>query len=86
VIGSRSFEAPPMNPAAVLNRLEADRLSPSDVRVIQTELKRAGFDPGPIDGIAGKRTLSALNRYRQTLHLAPARIVSRESIGLLRAQ
>jgi hypothetical protein len=86
VTGGKSFEAPPMSPTAVLNRLETDRLGPAEVRAIQTELKRKGFDPGPIDGIAGKRTLSALNRYRQTVHLAPAQIVSRESAGVLRAQ
>ena len=86
VIGSKSFETPSMNPAAVLNRLETDRLSPSEVRAIQTALKRKGFDPGPIDGIAGKRTLTALNRYRQTVHLAPAQMVSRDSVGALRAQ
>ncbi len=31
------------------------------IRFIQAELKRKGFDPGPIDGIAGKRTFDALD-------------------------
>lgn len=32
------------------------------IQFIQSELKRAGFDPGPIDGIFGNKTLAALNK------------------------
>jgi hypothetical protein len=32
------------------------------IRHIQAQLKKAGFDPGPIDGILGPRTLKALHR------------------------
>jgi len=46
-------------------------------------LQESGFDPGPIDGVAGKRTLAALNAYRQSISLTPALTVSRESIGTL---
>lgn len=35
-----------------------------EIRVIQVHLKEAGFDPGPIDGILGPRTRTALQRYR----------------------
>lgn len=79
------IEAPQVNFDAVLNRLETDHLSPSDIRNVQTELKRRGFDPGPIDGIAGKRTLSALNAYRQSLDLSPALVVSRHTISVLQS-
>ncbi|HEX6121161.1 MAG TPA: peptidoglycan-binding domain-containing protein [Dongiaceae bacterium] len=83
--GSPAFEAPRLNPAAVMTRLEADKLPSADVRSIQTRLKDKGFNPGPIDGIAGKRTLSALNRYRQSIHLPPAQAVSRDSAAALLA-
>jgi hypothetical protein len=33
------------------------------VRQLQQQLKQAGYDPGPIDGILGPRTLEALRRY-----------------------
>jgi peptidoglycan hydrolase-like protein with peptidoglycan-binding domain len=52
--------------------------------MMQTRLRESGFDPGPIDGIAGKRTLAALNAYRQSVSLSPVLIVSRETIGALR--
>jgi len=81
--GSHAFEAPPLNPAAVLTRLEADKLRPADVRRVQLRLKEKGFNPGPIDGLAGKRTLSALNHYRQSIHLPPAQALNHDSAGPL---
>jgi hypothetical protein len=81
--GLRGFAPPPINAAAVLNRLETNQLSPSDIRAVQTRLKESGFDPGPIDGRAGKRTLAALNAYRQSIRLTPVLVVSRETIGAL---
>jgi hypothetical protein len=84
--GPAAFEPPPVNSDAVLNRLEANQLSRADLRAIQARLKRAGFDPGPIDGIAGRQTLAALNAYRQSVNLAPAQAVSRATIAGLRNQ
>ena len=77
------FAPPAVNHVAVLTRLEANQLSPSDVRTVQTRLKESGFDPGPIDGLAGKRTLAALNAYRDSIRLNPVLVVSRETIGAL---
>lgn len=37
------------------------------VRSLQTRLRNAGFDPGPIDGLLGPRTKSALQKYRASL-------------------
>ena len=34
------------------------------IRLAQERLKAAGFDPGPIDGILGPQTKSALEKYR----------------------
>jgi len=84
--GLRGFAPPLVNQAAVLNRLETDQLSRSDIRAIQSRLKRNGFDPGPIDGVAGQRTLSALNAYRQSVGLASVQAISRETLGQLQPQ
>jgi len=84
--GAGMFEAPLVNPDAVLNRLETNLLSRSDVRIVQAQLRRKGFDPGPIDGIAGRRTLSALNAYRRSVRLLPAQVVSRETADALQDQ
>jgi peptidoglycan hydrolase-like protein with peptidoglycan-binding domain len=34
------------------------------VRLLQAQLKAAGFDPGPFDGLLGPKTQSALQQYR----------------------
>jgi peptidoglycan hydrolase-like protein with peptidoglycan-binding domain len=70
-----------LNPAAVLNRLEADHLGTGDLRTLQTRLKLKGFNPGPIDGKEGKRTLAALNRYRQSIHLPRVDAINRDTTG-----
>ena len=37
------------------------------IRLDQVRLKQAGFDPGPIDGILGPKTKSAMERYQTSL-------------------
>ena len=37
-----------------------------EIRRAQERLKAAGFDPGPIDGILGPQTKSALEQYRSS--------------------
>jgi len=51
-------------------RLAARPMTANDVRELQGKLKQLGFDPGTIDGIAGRHTLEALNRYREAKHLS----------------
>jgi peptidoglycan hydrolase-like protein with peptidoglycan-binding domain len=50
--------------AGALGPLEPGRSvgSAESIRVLQVRLKEAGFDPGPIDGIAGTKTRAALAR------------------------
>jgi len=45
-------------------------LTSAEVRHIQAKLDAFGFNPGQADGIAGGRTLDALNRYRAAKGLA----------------
>jgi hypothetical protein len=44
----------------------AGPLTVADLRTLQSKLEGLGFKPGVVDGIAGGRTLDALNRYRET--------------------
>jgi hypothetical protein len=37
--------------------------TPEHVRELQQSLAKAGYDPGPIDGIMGPRTKAALRKY-----------------------
>lgn len=46
-----------------------------DVRDIQAALKAAGFDPGPVDGVRGRRTISAIKAFQQRHGLAADGIV-----------
>jgi len=62
-------------------------LTSADIRLIQSRLSRAGFRPGPIDGIYGARTRSALNSFerRRGLSLSPRSSIYTESIRQLSA-
>lgn len=55
------------------------------VRWAQEQLRQAGFDPGPIDGIIGPRTTKALQRY-QEVHGLPITgaldTATRQALGL----
>ena len=59
----------------------ADHLKWSDVRNVQAKLTTLGFDPGTVDGIAGRRTLDALNRYRETRLLGKVAWVDRATVA-----
>src|SRR5260370_4239312 len=41
-------------------------LSNDEVRETQAWLKAFGFDPGPLDGLPGSRTMAAVKRYQAT--------------------
>ena len=40
------------------------------VRLLQYGLKRAGIEPGNIDGIFGRRTLRAVQQFQRAMGLA----------------
>jgi peptidoglycan hydrolase-like protein with peptidoglycan-binding domain len=72
----RDFSAAPENTAgasgersaAVITETPEDQSGePSNreaVRLLQARLRDAGFDPGPVDGVVGPRTRSALQKYQ----------------------
>jgi len=49
-------------PTASINKVSGR----PEIRLTQERLKAAGFDPGPIDGILGAQTKSALEKYRSS--------------------
>src|SRR5699024_2112795 len=49
----------------------------SYVTEVQTLLRDRGFDPGPIDGIFGTRTRSAVMSFQRSKNLTPDGIVGR---------
>lgn len=64
---------PPSRSVAVTKN-ESDRVialdsqgpSKQELQIVQSRLKDAGFDPGPIDGVLGPRTKSALQQFRSS--------------------
>ena len=46
--------------------LQPQNDSKEGIRQIQEQLKKAGFDPGPMDGLLGPRTMKVLHRYLAT--------------------
>jgi len=69
----------------VLRFLRAHIALPLTVREVQKVLKSQGFDPGPIDGAWGLKTLSALNLLRASHSLPPVGSLDSSSQHLLRS-
>ena len=53
-------------------------LQQENVRDLQTKLRSFGFNPGPIDGVAGRTTEGAILHYQQTRDLPQTGKVDRQ--------
>jgi peptidoglycan hydrolase-like protein with peptidoglycan-binding domain len=40
-------------------------VSPTIIRSIQQALQQASYNPGPVDGVLGARTMTAIEAYQQ---------------------
>ena len=58
---------------------------PAIVRQSQIYLAALGYDPGPADGLLGKRTRTAVQRFQRHAGLAPTGQISEELLRLLQA-
>ncbi len=56
---------------AGLFRLTSPRMRGERVREIQEKLKENGFEPGPLDGVFGPKTFTAVLRFQQVRGLVP---------------
>lgn len=56
---------PAHRPDPSVNRSSINRPDPARVRQVQRSLNALGFDAGPEDGVAGRRTFSAIAGFRQ---------------------
>ena len=59
--------------------------SPDTVRESQRHLAALGYDTGPADGLLGKRTRTAVQRFQRHAGLTPTGQVSEELVRLLQA-
>ena len=46
-------------------------MTSSEIRAIQSQLSRLGFDPGPVDGVMGPHTQSAIVAFKRSRGLRP---------------
>jgi peptidoglycan hydrolase-like protein with peptidoglycan-binding domain len=53
------------------------------VRQAQAALKKAGFDPGPIDGIMGAKTMAAVRKYQTQKGLEVTGVINAETENAL---
>lgn len=60
--------------------------SADGVMATQQALKEKGFDPGPIDGIMGLRTVSALKDYQKSENLTMTGRMDRDTVAKLGAK
>jgi len=54
---------------ALLAAERPDQLSREEVRKAQQALKLEGFDPGPLDGIIGPLTRSAVRKFQKSIEI-----------------
>ena len=55
------------------------------VRQVQAYLALLGYDPGPVDGLPGRRTTAAVRRFQQDLGMILTGRISDELLALLKA-
>jgi peptidoglycan hydrolase-like protein with peptidoglycan-binding domain len=60
------------------------RVSGVTVLDVQKALIRAGYDPGPADGQAGKKTKSAIKKFQKKHHLTTDGIIGEKTWNLLK--
>lgn len=58
-------------------------LSREEIRMLQGALDHLGYDPGPIDGVIGRRTRDAVRAARTDLGLAPGTQIDRALLARL---
>ncbi|OQK18620.1 hypothetical protein AU255_12650 [Methyloprofundus sedimenti] len=63
-----------INTAAVSNVTDGVKVTPNLVKKIQQALLNAGFNPGPVDGLIGSRTMNALKSFQNQKGLTAGEI------------
>jgi len=59
------------NPTPTPNRPTPTSSADKEVRWVQQNLKNLGYDPGPVDGVTGARTRSAIIAFQTDISVAP---------------
>ena len=57
--------------------------SPDVLRQVQQQLQSLGYDPGPIDGVIGPRTIAAVKAFQRFAKVTPTGEISEELLELI---
>ena len=68
------------------DRLQHGQSGASTARDVQQALERKGYDVGPIDGVMGPRTQSALREFQQQQGLAQSGQIDQQTLLALDVQ
>jgi putative peptidoglycan binding protein len=74
----------PIQTAAVEPAPDPNTLRVDEVKELQVKLRSFGFNPGPVDGVAGPQTQSAATRYQQARGQPQTGTVDRQLLDQLR--
>ena len=73
-----------VNPIPTPNRRAPTSSADEDVRWVQRTLKKLGYEPGPVDGLMGARTRSAIIAFQTDLGVAPTGTIDEMLFAQLR--
>jgi lipid-binding SYLF domain-containing protein len=60
--------------------------SKTQVRQVQTALKNRGFDPGPIDGVMGPKTMMAIRNFQSSQGMTASGMIDESTLTALQIQ
>ena len=80
----RALESPRSNFSSGNSSSDFIRVSGVSVSDVQRALRNAGFDPGPVDGKAGKKTKSALREFQRSKGLSADGVLGQKTWSALR--
>jgi peptidoglycan hydrolase-like protein with peptidoglycan-binding domain len=72
-------------PIGQLNMDAVPKIDQDGIRKVQTLLKDKGFDPGPIDGVDGARTTSALRGFQERFGIKFSGVIDNQTLFALGA-
>lgn len=84
VLSRLTVPGPVSRPVLVPGRAAPPGQAQPVVRFAQADLKRHGFDPGPVDGVLGQRTRSAITAFQRSARLPVTGTLTPETIQSLR--
>jgi hypothetical protein len=84
ILSRLTTPGPLSRPVALPGRANAAGRGEASVRFAQADLKRHGFDPGPVDGVLGRRTRGAITQFQRSARLPATGTLTPETIQSLR--